>query len=68
MRRYIGDQVQYSDRMALYTNMSLDGTAGQENSVEYQVKKFRDRYCFTPQNVTVNQANIEVSLISNRYE
>ena len=56
MRRYIGDQVQYSDRMALYTNMSLNGTAAQENSVEYQVKKFRERYYFTPQNVTVNQA------------
>lgn len=55
MRRYIGDQVQYSDRMALYTNMSLDGTAEQENSVEYQVKKFRERYYFTPQNVTETQ-------------
>lgn len=66
MRRYIGDQVQYSDRMALYTNMSLDGTAGQENSVEYQVKKFRDRYCFTPQNVTVNQANISGTYTKER--
>lgn len=48
LRRYIGDQLQYADRMALYTGMSLDGAAGSENSVEYQLNAFRQKYYFVP--------------------
>ncbi len=46
LRRYIGDQLQYADRMAVYTGMSLEGSG--EATVQYQVDKFRERYYFVP--------------------
>lgn len=46
LRRYIGDQLQYADRMAVYTGMSLEGSG--EATVQHQVDKFRERYYFVP--------------------
>lgn len=54
LRRYVGDQIQYADRMALYTGMALDGAATDENSVEYQVNEFRKRYYFVSKTEDVN--------------
>lgn len=43
MRRYIGDQIQYADRMVLYTNMFMDDT-----TIQDQVDDFRDFFYFNP--------------------
>jgi len=41
MRRYIGDQIQYADRMWVYTDMTL-------NDVSAKVDDFRKHYYFVP--------------------
>ena len=43
MRRYIGDQIQYADRMAVYTNMEMD-----DATIHAQVDDFRKVYYFVP--------------------
>lgn len=43
MRRYIGDQIQYADRMVLYTNMFMDDT-----TIQDQVNDFRNFFYFEP--------------------
>lgn len=41
-RRYVGDQIQYADRMWVYTDMTL-------NSVDNEVADFRKHYYFVPE-------------------
>lgn len=49
LRRYVEDNIQYSDRMAVYTNMTLSDD-NSEGSVQKQVEKFRKKYYFIPDN------------------
>ncbi|MBQ5988018.1 MAG: type II secretion system protein [Oscillospiraceae bacterium] len=41
MRRYVGDQIQYADRLYAYTNMTMDDTVIQD-----QVNDFRNKFYF----------------------
>ena len=44
MRRYIGDQIQYADRMRVYTGKTFDDT-----TLAGEVEKFREKYYFVPE-------------------
>ena len=47
MRRYIGDQIQYADRMWLYTNMSLGADDSTESdAIVNEINEFKKNYYF----------------------
>ena len=43
LRRYVGDQIQYADRMSVYTNMTMD-----DEVIKDQVNNFRKKFYFVP--------------------
>jgi prepilin-type N-terminal cleavage/methylation domain-containing protein len=43
MRRYVGDQIQYADRMFVYTNLTMD-----DATLNAQVDSFRKKFYFIP--------------------
>ncbi|MDO5560942.1 MAG: type II secretion system protein [Oscillospiraceae bacterium] len=47
MRRFVQDNIQYSDRLTVYTNMTLAENSS-PGSVLSQVQKFKQKYSFPP--------------------
>lgn len=66
MRRYIGDQLQYADRLALYTGMALVDGSGSENTIDYQVDAFRKRYWFYADTATITDGGTNVDVPRER--